>query len=75
MAWIDTIALWIGYVIMAAMGMGVAAFAVGLALEALLDNVFRRVRAGMNLNELRHAVAEWRKAHPDRAERFDNRKD
>lgn len=75
MAWIDTIALWIGYVIMAAMGIGVAAFAVGLALEMVLDHFFRKIRAGMTLNEIRQAVAKWRKAHPDRAERFDNRKE
>lgn len=71
MAWIDTIALWIGYVIMAAMGMGVAAFVVGLVLE----EIGRKLRNGLSLRDIQQAVEEWRKAHPDRAERFDNRKE
>lgn len=71
MAWIDTIALWIGYVIMAAMGMGVAAFVVGLVLE----EIGRKLRNGLSLRDIQQAVEEWRKAHPERAARFDNRKD
>lgn len=71
MAWIDTAAMWIGYVIMAAMGMGVAAFAVGLALE----EVGRKLRNGLSLRDAQQAFSEWRKAHPERAARFDARKD
>lgn len=71
MAWIDTIALWIGYVIMAAMGMGVAAFAVGLVLE----EIGRKLRNGLSLRDIQQAVEEWRKAHPERAARFDARKE
>ncbi|GLT22655.1 hypothetical protein GCM10007933_21150 [Zoogloea oryzae] len=70
MAWIDTIALWIGYVIMAAMGMGVAAFVVGLVLE----EIGRKLRNGLSLRDIQQAVEEWRKAHPERAARFDSRK-
>ena len=71
MAWIDTAALWIGYVIMCALGIATAALAVGLALE----EVGRKLRNGLSLRDIQEAVEEWRKAHPERAARFDNRKE
>lgn len=71
MNWIDTAALWIGYVIMAAMGMGAATFTAWLVME----KAGRQLRNGLSLSDMQQAVAEWRKAHPERAPRFDGRKE
>jgi hypothetical protein len=71
MTWIDTAALWIGYTVMTALGIAGAVALVGLALEA----AGRTLRRGLSLRDIQEAVEAWRKAHPERAARFDNRKE
>lgn len=65
----DTIAMWIGYAVMAAGGVLLT-----LALAWLVgDLCFRALRAGWNMADIMDATAEWRRAHPEKFARWKKR--
>ena len=65
----DTLAMSIGYAVMAAGGLLLV-----LALAWLAgDLCFRTLRAGFNLGDIMDATAEWKRAHPEKWARHQRR--
>lgn len=71
MSWVDTIALYIGYAVMAAGGVLLACGLFWLAVEV----VWRLWRASWNAADIFEATAEWRHNHPDRFATWKKRND
>lgn len=65
----DKIAMWIGYAVMAAGGIGLAIGALWLAAEGF----FRLCCTGLNMGDILDATAEWKQAHPEKFLRWKKR--
>lgn len=66
---IDTIALWIGYAVMVAGGIGIALLLLWLAAEG----IFKVRHYGMNMGDVDDALRAWRTAHPEKFLRWKKR--
>lgn len=65
----DILAMSIGYVVMAAGGLLLV-----LALAWIVgDLYFRALRAGFNMADIMEATAEWKRAHPEKFSRHQER--
>lgn len=53
---IETIALWMGYGLLAAGGIALVAFALGLAMDALC----RKLQAALSMRELSQAIRDYK---------------
>lgn len=65
----DDIARWIGYVVMAAGGMTLSVLLLSLAVSF----AWSMWEKGMNSLDVVEAFAEWRKNHPEKFKRWEER--
>lgn len=63
----STIALWVGYVVMAATGLAIAIGACVLVMELAWRHVFRQVISSAHL---RQAINDWHKNYPEQSRRY-----
>jgi hypothetical protein len=65
----NQLAMWIGYAVMTAGGVGIALAALRLALEGC----WRMWACGLDIIDIVEAVAEWKLAHPEKSSRSKTR--